>query len=61
MITIPLVEGTPVLENEPEHMTLKESKNFIFKVYLCLLFQFFFSIFFRSEGTLQVLHKTLIN
>jgi len=37
MITIPLVEGIPVIE--PEGMTLKESKKFIFKVYICLLFQ----------------------
>ena len=41
MITIPLVEGIPVIEQEPEGMTLKESKKFIFKVYICLLFQLF--------------------
>lgn len=39
MITIPLVEGIPIVEQEPEGMTLKESKKFIFKVYMCLLFQ----------------------
>ena len=38
MITIPLVEGILVIEQEPEGMTLKESKKFIFKVYICLLF-----------------------
>lgn len=41
MITIPLVEGISVIEQEPEGMTLKESKKFIFKVYICLLFQLF--------------------
>lgn len=43
MITAPLVEGVPLAENvqiiEQETMTLKESKIFIFKVYMCLLFQ----------------------
>lgn len=46
---IPLVEGTPVIEDleSQEGMTLRESKNFIFKVYICLLFQlicFFISV-----------------